>query len=163
MPATATVTYQQEFIAGDGDTMGTIWLELLPLLAAHYQEIASDQDILLDIDFQKYLAMERLGILKVYTARVDDVLIGYAAFVVAPNPHYLGSKQAKNDVLYVAPEHRRGRVGMRLLQFCDKQLTALGAQISWHHQKIAHPALGRLLKHLGYEEREIVWARRLDK
>lgn len=134
------------------------------VLLRHWAEITHYRDIPLNIDWERYELAEQLGKLRSYTARVDGQLIGYIAFFVDHNVRYRDSLQAVQDVLYLLPEYRcRPRVGLRLIAFCDLELASEGVQVARHHQKIAHPALGRLLEISGYEREEVLWAKRLDR
>ncbi|MFO0467329.1 MAG: GNAT family N-acetyltransferase [bacterium] len=137
--------------------------DALPLLEQHRQEIAHFQDILLDVDVRLYCNADVSDRLRVYTARDGDRLVGYACYFVGSNPHYQASKQAKQDVLYLHPDYRAGRTGLRLVEFADAQLAIEGVQCVYHHVKDAHPALGRILGFLGYEPVERVYVKRLDR
>lgn len=132
------------------------------LLELHYREIAQHPDIALDVDADAYRAMEANGALRVYTARVGGELVGYAVFLVGRNPHYCQSLQARCDVFYVAPDRRGYRLGVELVRYSERMLAAEGVQVVYHHTKIAHPLLARLLEHLGYDAVEVNYARRLD-
>lgn len=146
------------------------------LLESHYREISTYQDIPLDFDVSAYQAAEAADRLRIYTARyagamhfgdgmthVENRMIGYAAFIVAPNAKSKGSLQADCEAAYVEPSFRRGRIGLRLLSFADDQLRADGVQVVRHHVKLKHPALGRLLQSgLGYTPDETIFTRRLD-
>lgn len=145
--------------------------EMLPLLSAHWREVAQFQDIPLDVDIATYLNAESSGLARCYTVREpfvfdtfppsSNALVGYAVFFVRPNPHYRASVQAVQDVLYLDPSMRGGKGG-EFIGWCDEQLRAEGVQISYHHAKLAHPQLGKALARLGYEPVETIWARRLD-
>jgi GNAT superfamily N-acetyltransferase len=141
-----------------------LWPELEPLCHRHKDEIAHYADIPLNIDKGAYEKAEAAGILKVYTARSvpDFALIGYAIYFIGPNMHYRDSIQARQDVVYLAPEWRKGRLGMRLIAYADDRLRDWGVQVCHHHQKLAHPAIGKVLEHLGYEAVEQIWSKRLD-
>lgn len=151
-----SVTFQRERLAG-------LWDEITPLLKEHWREIATYPDIPLDPDVERYTAVEASGWLTVFTAREDGELVGYAVFMVAGNMHYRSSRIGIADVVYIAPAHRRGGTGVALLRYADAQLAADGVQAVFHHQKVAHPALGKVLEHRGYEHVENIWAKRLDK
>lgn len=139
-----------------------LWGEMEALLDRHYQEISHNPDIPLAPDKARYKALEDAGKLRMFTVRGDGELIGYAIFIVATGLHYSGSLQAKQDVLFVDPSSRGRGAGIKLLRFADAELAAEGVQLVYHHTKLAHPALGRLLEHLGYEPVETVYSRRLD-
>ena len=133
--------------------------EIKPLLHEHWQEIATYQDIPLDPDYPAYEMAEQHGRLRIFTARRDGVLVGYGVLFVG-NLHYKSSRIATQDILFVLPEHRLGRVGFGLVRFLDAQLKAEGVQVVYQHVKLAHPALGRVLSHVGYEPVETIYARR---
>lgn len=141
-----------------------LWDEALPLLVAHWREIAHYQDIPLDPDQAIYQSAADAGILRCYTVRRDasdrGELMGYAIFFVRPNPHYCSSLQAVQDVLYISPS-ARGTTGYRFIRWCDEQLRAEGVQAVYHHVKAAHN-FGRMLERLGYECVDLIYARRLD-
>lgn len=139
----------------------TVIEEILPLLHEHYAEIAHYQDIPIAIDIEAYLKAERQGILRIYTVRHGGELIGYALFAVKPSIKYSGSLQAQQDVLYLSPAFRKGRVGMRFIQWCDTQLKAEGVQVCYQHVKAAHN-FGPMLERMGYELIDHIYGRRLD-
>lgn len=139
-----------------------VWEEAMPLLHAHWREVAHYEDIALQPDRSVYAASDAAGLIRFYSARADARLVGYALFFVRPNPHYAQSVQAAQDVLYVDPAYR-GLTGYRLIQYADEQLRSEGVQAVYHHQKRAHPQLGRVLERLGYEPVDVIWARRLDR
>ncbi len=143
------------------ESSATVIDEIKPLLEAHYAEIAHYKDIPINCDFDAYLRLEAAGRLRIYGIRVDAILIGYAIFTVAKSLHYSGSLQAHQDVLYLDPAYRKGRVGLRFIQFCDSQLQADGVQVVFHHVKAAHN-FGPMLERMGYELIDHIYGRRLD-
>jgi GNAT superfamily N-acetyltransferase len=133
--------------------------DALPLLTKHKQEIDHWKDTPLRVERTFYRLREDAGTLRIYTARRQQ-LVGYAVFFVDVHPHN-GERTALADVVYLEPEERRGRVGLNLLLFAEHQLRADGVEAIYHAVKIAHPTLGRILQHQGYEEVERIWAKRL--
>jgi hypothetical protein len=139
-----------------------IFEEAEPLLQMHYQEIAHYHDIPLIPDRANYLKMQELGMLRFFSIRDEErKLEGYAVFLVRPNIHYSTSIQASQDILFLNPAHRKGRIGYRFIQWCDLQLKLEGVQVVYHHVKKAHN-FGPMLERLGYEEIDIIYGRRLD-
>lgn len=136
--------------------------EAIPLLQSHYEEIAFYRDIPLSPNRAIYEASDRSGNLRVYTVRDAGTLIGYGVFAIALAPHYTTSLQASEDVLYLRQDARGKTIGYRFLAWCDEQLRAEGVQVVSHHVKKHHPALGKLLVNLGYDEQETIYTRRLD-
>ena len=136
--------------------------EAMPLFYEHWREISHYLDIALEPDREIYAKAAEMGMLKVFTAREDGVLIGYAAYMVRANIHYKSSIQAQQDVLFVTKEKRRGTVGMRLIAYADKCLAKMGVQVVVQHVKVAHN-FGPLLERLGYEHVEHIYTKRLDR
>ena len=151
----AISAFQREAVNG-------LWQEVVPLLESHWREIAHYPDIKLNPDIEAYNTLESKGLLRCYTARVNGVLVGYAVYVVRGNPHYLDSLQAVQDVLFVLPEYRQSRIGIRLIKFSDEQLAGEGVQVVMQHVKVAHD-FGPLLERLGYEKVEYIFSKRLDR
>lgn len=109
--------------------------EIEHLLQLHYQEVALHKDeIPLDPDWPRYVAMEERGNCHVYTARLDGRLIGYSVFFTHQHIHYSGTMVANNDILFVHPEYRKGSsAGIKLIKFSEEQLKAMGViKLTWH-------------------------------
>lgn len=141
------------------------WIgEAMPLIERHWHEVSHYKDIPLDIDRDGYERADAADMLRLYTMRDarSRMLIGYALYIVGPNFHYRASRQAKQDVLYLAPEHRGLWMGSRLVRFADDAMRAEGVQVCYQHVKLDHPALGSVLRRNGYEPIEIIWGKRLD-
>lgn len=136
-----------------------LWYEALPLLYAHWKEIAHYQDIELVPDRGRYEELERRGVVRTYTARHRDLLVGYALFLVAPSLHYAQILQANQDVVYLQP-NMRGGAGYRFLTYCTDQLQAEGVEVVYHHTKRAHN-FGRVLERQGFELVDLIYAKRL--
>lgn len=142
---------------------GSIFEEIKPLLCAHFDEIAHYKDILLNPDYGRYFEAEHHEHLRIYAARAHGVLIGYAIYFVRPALHYRHSLQAHQDILYLAPEHRRGGLGRALIEYADESLRAEGVQVVIQHVKHKRELnFGPLLKRIGYEFMDELWTRRLD-
>ncbi|MGO8854407.1 MAG: hypothetical protein ACLQO1_01665 [Steroidobacteraceae bacterium] len=137
--------------------------EIKPLLERHHAEIAHYPDIPLKVNDEFFLEADRKGVLRLFTIRCAQELIGYAVFFVAPSPKYMTSLQAHQYVLYLAPEYRRGRVGLHFIDWCDGELKGGGVQVVYQHVK-TDPKLnfGRLLESLGYTRIDEIYGRRLD-
>lgn len=146
------ITVQRELIAD-------MLEEAKPLTQAHWREIAHYPDIELQPDWEFYRTSPAL---RCYTAREDGALIGYAVFGVGRNKHYMGSLQAVQDIAFVHPEHR-GTAGVRMLRFAEQELRREGCQVVYHHTKKSHPLMALLLQRMGYEEVDVIYAKRLDK
>lgn len=132
----------------------TLINEMRPLLERHWQEVAlCDAFGPVDIAEDAYHRAEEGGMLRVYTARRNGALVGYAAYFVLPNLHYRTKPVAESDVFFLAPEERQGLAGLRLLQFADKALTAEKVAVIINRVKVAHDC-GRLFERMGYKQHE---------
>lgn len=140
-----------------------VYDEARDLVEAHWREIATHKDIRLEPDIARYRAFDRLGVLRCFTARLGGTIVGYAVFIVQAHLHYAESIQALQDVIYVAPEHRRKGVGRMLSAVAEKALKEEGVQEIHQHVKKAHPELGFMLAADGYVETETIMSKRLDK
>lgn len=161
---------------------GALLDEALPLLRAHWKEVAHYQDIPLKVDYATYLRSDAAGIVRCFTARdvspmaavgihgeipespraqhAGAALLGYALFFVRFAPHYADSLQAVQDVVYL-DRSIRGGTGFRFLRWCDDQLAEEGVQAVYHHVKVEHN-FGPLLERQGYELVDLIYAKRLD-
>jgi GNAT superfamily N-acetyltransferase len=132
------------------------------LLVQHWQEIAYYKDIPLDVAWDHYEAVEKLGMFRIYTARLAQELIGYACYQVSHHLHYRSSIHAVQDVLYLTPEHRGLEIGGQLVAYADAMLASEGVQVVTHHSKINFP-IDAVLRRQRYELIETVWGKRLDR
>lgn len=136
--------------------------EILPLLHLHHNEVAAFKDIPLDPDWDAYLSMQSMGILRVFTARDGlGALVGYASFVVMPNPHYRTSLQATCDAIFVHPTQRGRFVGAGLLSAVHERLKQEGVVVIHLHASVDYD-LESLLARAGYKLIEKNYAARLE-
>lgn len=152
------------------------WAKLDALLAegledmafADFEEVEVDRDkVPLAIDWQHYRHLEKLGTYRIIAAHADGVLAGYNAFFINRHTRAKDTLQAVNDVLYLAPEHRQGMNGARFLKESDQMLVEIGARKVQYGIKLGvrigarAGTVGDLLRHLGYNHIEQVYAKAL--
>ena len=145
--------------------------EAIPMLEAHYLEIATDKSIKpLDPDLDRYQAMEEAGVLRIFTVRLaavdaetDDTillgrgrLIGYFVSIIMKGLHYQQTPLAINDIMYIDPAYRGGTVGYRMMKGAAADLKNLGADILTIHMKTDYP-FRSLLEKLDYHLTEENW------
>jgi GNAT superfamily N-acetyltransferase len=133
--------------------------EFWPLLQKQWHEIANFKDsIPLDPNFSAYARADQEKRLLVLTARQEGQLIGYSVFFLVFSPHYQSTLFAINDVIYVSPEHRKGRLGLTLVRESERWVKSIATErqvrvkISWH-VKLCND-FHELLTRLGYEIEE---------
>lgn len=134
--------------------------EIKPLLHAHWEEIARYPDIPLEPDWEQYKKAEAAQQLRIFTVRVTGRLVGYGVYFVTPGLHYKSSRQATQDILFLAKDYRRGGVGRDLIRFADSILAAQGVEVVYHHVKARHN-FGPLLEREGYELVDLIFGKRL--
>lgn len=135
--------------------------EMLPIFADHFEQIAHYKDIKLDPDFEVYANCWNAGMLRIFTARNEGELCGYAVFFVRSNPHYKASIQATQDILFLTKAMRTGLTGFKFIKWCDDQLREDGVQAVYHHVKVARD-FGKVLERIGYKLVDLIYSRRLD-
>lgn len=141
--------------------------EFQPLLWLHWREIANYQDTIpLAPNFDLYARADAAGRLLALTARMGNDLVGYSIMMLLHPPHYSTTFVAMNDVIWVAPDHRKGRVGLSLIRESERCCKARGCiKISWHvKEKNADGSdnpLAPVLRKLGYEGEELTLGRLL--
>lgn len=131
--------------------------ELLPLLEAHNKEVPQ-LGLGIDPDLATYKKMADSGVLRIYTARVAEILVGYQIFFVMYHPHRRASFEASQDVLYLDPEVRMGLVGVKFISWCDKQLEKEGVHVIFH-QISAENDFGKIFLRMGYRKMDITYGR----
>lgn len=136
--------------------------EMVPLWKEHYSEIADPIYQKLNPDLGIYKTCNERGVLRIFTARQKNSLIGYQVFFVGPHPHHRESIQAQQDILFVSPSARVGLNGYRFIKWCADELRKEGVQIV--HQRIsAHHDFGPMLKRMGYELEDLTYSKQLQE
>jgi len=135
--------------------------DLKLLLPRHHDEIEHDKAAVpFDPDYDTYEILDNAGALHLVMVRSDGVLIGYHSFVIRPHIHSRRTLTAFADVYYVAPEHRKGTIGIRLFTFAEKTLKDRGVrQIYNATTKIVDN--GPIFRRLGYTHIEDVYVKEI--
>ena len=132
------------------------------LLHRHWDEVALNKDVMvLRPRWDVYQRMQATNQLIVMGAWSDDELIGYSASFITQHLHYASMTYAQNDVLFVAPEHRKTSVGIKLMRATEAEAKHRGAKLMLWHAK-EHSRLDDLLKRMsGYAVQDIIYSRKL--
>lgn len=146
--------FKQEFLA-------TCFEEAGELFELHYREIALNQDaIKLNPDIEQYEEAEKIGALKIFTARDEGKIVGYFAVLVTRSLHYADHIYANNDVIFLHPEYRKGFTASKLIKFALDCLAQDGISMVFINTKLHRP-FDILLRRLGFDHVENVYAKRL--
>lgn len=104
--------------------------ELKALAQRQFDEVGVEREAVpLDPDWDRYFEYERAGILHIWTARANGVLVGYVVCLVAPGIHHVSTLHAYADLFYLAPEWRNGTRGWRFLKSVEAPLKAMGVKV----------------------------------
>lgn len=147
------IDYQREQITPD------LISEILPLAQVHFKEVDPFSDKPLALHVEQYLQAE--AILRVYSAREGERLVGYAVFTVTKHPHYEDMLQATQDLLFLSPQARHGDEGPNFMRWCDEELANEGVDVIFQYASDRRD-IGPILERLGYKQIQRLYARRLD-
>lgn len=127
----------------------------------HWKEVADEKDLMVfDPDYARYRQLIEANRLVVVTARLDNNLIGYVFYMLAPHLHYKTRLMALEDIHYVTPEHRHQGAGKEMLTKGEEVLKAMGVCYVFLRTKVKHDH-GELFAQIGYTQVETVWGKRL--
>jgi hypothetical protein len=104
----------------------------------------------LDVDVEKMLALEKLGVFKVWTARQDDLLIGFIEFHVSPTLHHRTTLFAIDGGHYLLPEFRDIFVHIKMWRSALTALQGMGVAAVLAHDNPRRP-LGAFFRRLGFD------------
>lgn len=131
---------------------------LKPLLPAHYQELALNQDkVPLSPQFDKYIAAEHRGELLFVVLRNAGQMAGYFIGFIAPGLHYSTCLTCQMDIFYVHPDHRGNGAGFQLFKFVEDQLKKRKVQRMFVGSKM-HKDASWLFEKLGYKPVETYYS-----
>ena len=150
-----------EFSLGSVDEMERVGALLLE---QHYDELTLHKEhVKLNVDWERYRALEKAGKLLAIFAKVGGELVGYSVFILGTNMHYRDLKTANNDVLFLAKPYRNGTtLGLRLIRESEKRLLELGVnKVIWHIKKSRD--FGPVLARMGYIEEEVLMGKILER
>lgn len=138
--------------------------EVQPLLDRNWEEIANYRDFVpLAPNYARFAVLATAEKIIVVTARENGALVGYASFILDTQLHYATVLLAENGIIWVAPEKRGKRVGLRLIQAAEREVVSRGACIMRFREKINHPLLGKILTIMGYTKTEIIHEKILQR
>jgi len=124
--------------------------EMKPLLVKHWEELANYKDIRpLDVDYDKYVMLNRIGYIRVFTVRDEGKLIGYASFYISANLHYQTWNHAAVDVYYLDPDYRLTGLGIKMFEEIEAWLKSMNVKSAVVMDKVHHSHEKFFLK-MGY-------------
>lgn len=125
--------------------------ETIPIQQGYWEEVAGPfHSFPPDVDWKTYRLAQEKGFLKVICGRVDGVLKAGTFIVIAPHSHY-ACISASLPLLFVHPDYRKGREGLRLVKLAIEEAFNSGAQMMMTHGGV-HNDVYRLFEHLGFSD-----------
>ncbi len=140
------------------ENIGDLRDEIAPLFQEHWKVISDAypaSELRVNWDFYTELGNS----LRLFTARFDGVLIGYAMVFLLKHPHRSLDVVATVDAFYVVPEYRFGGTANKLLNFAEESLKKIGA--SFLDFAVRDAVHKRWLGFLGYKQTEVLMERAL--
>lgn len=147
------IKYQQEFMCNAEE-------EIAPLAQLEWDE-SGHPDEGLCINWDAYFDLEDRGIVKFFTARDDDRLIGYCVVILSEPLTTKGSIVALYDSVYVDKAYRSKGLGRDLFSFVEKCMVDDGVYRVLASSSAKNP-IGRFLQMMGYAEMETKYEKRLS-
>jgi GNAT superfamily N-acetyltransferase len=125
--------------------------ETVPVQQGYWEEVAGPfHQFPPDVDWKTYKMAQERGCLKVLCGRVGGELKAGAFIVITPHPHY-ACIAASLPLLFVHPDYRKGREGIRLVQRAEEEAAKSGAQLMMTHGGV-HNGVYRLFEHMQYQD-----------
>lgn len=131
------------------------------LLVLHREELATNKKLMiLKPDRQKYKKLEDLGCLKTLMLFDNEKMIGYSILILTNALHYMDLTMGQSDVLFIHPDYRKGRWGIKLIQETEKLAKNHGIKfITWHGKE--NTSFSHLMPKLGYQVQDIIFSKEL--
>mgnify|MGYP000061752851 CR=1 FL=1 len=139
------VDYRQEFLSQSED-------EVTPLAILEWEESGHPTQEL-HIDWDSYNRLEDAGQLKFFTARKDELLIGYFVVIVVSPLTTKHELMGVYDAVYVHKDYRKSTVGKRLFKFVETCMKEDGIYRVLASSSAKSP-IGNFLTRMGYHEVE---------
>lgn len=111
-------------IAMQVEDWATLWNDGQELMRENHKE-TGDEGLEFDPDAEGYQALYDQGRLVVLTVRDDQTLVGYLAFVILNHFHSRKVKCAFEELFYLSPKYRKGRLGIDVMNFAERVLPVL--------------------------------------
>ena len=134
---------------------------IIKLFDEHYKELSVTQELKLNPDYDVYFNADKKNLVKVVLCEDDSELVGYIVFFVGPNLHYKDCLLATEDIYYLKPEYRKGRIGIKMFKFAEEYLKSIGINMIRYSTK-THLDNSRLFEYLGCNFIEKVFIKRIQ-
>ena len=134
-----------------------VWKEGMPLVEAHCLEIGQKFPVL----SKSFIDLDKMGKLRIFTARDDCKLVGYAIYIVDTNMMQSGEFVARDVGLYLIPEYRKSGNAASLMGYAEQSLKEYGITEIFQHIPAKSTRIGTMLERTGYVPIEVVYRKEL--
>jgi len=141
------------------ETWTAIDQEIEEVAGFHWDELALDKLLFeRDLDHERYLKMDELGMMHVVTARDENKLVGYIVCFVMPHLHYKSSGlTALADMYFLMRQYRNG-AGVRMFMEMERGLKAKGV-IRAHMSCKVHENHTKLFEAMGWDLTDLTFSK----
>lgn len=133
------------------EPLETCWDEIVELGRTHWHETMEyyrgRQEF--NPQFERYNSYDKIGWLITFTVRDEGKMIGYSLIYITPSMH-TQQMIATEDTIFLLPEYRKGRNGLRFHQYVEAELKNRGVKEIIVTAKPSSAAC-RLLEYIGFE------------
>lgn len=134
--------------------------ELKAIYPEHYEELALSKETDLDMDYETYKNLDKLGKICLITCRKDDELVGYINFFISTHMHHKSCVVAHEDIYFVKKLYRKGRIGIKLFQYAEEKMREKKINRIVYGTKI-YQDNSKLFEYLGYTFFEKLYTKQL--
>ena len=120
---------------------------ILHLVSAHAKEMYGEEG---NPDLNHFFTIANAGLARVYIARDENQIVGYAMFLLHRDLFKAHVRQAECVAVYVMPEYRGTFIAKRLLQFAENMLAEKDGATRLISTTSKDPRLQAFYKRLGY-------------
>ncbi len=133
--------------------------EMKPFLEEHHKEAGLYSDLIdLDPNYELYSLMNKTGVCHMFTARDDDILIGYCVTFIQPHPHCKNENFAVNDIVYVGKEYRHTEVASEMISELELIMKQKGVTVMTFTMK-TFKTFESLLDSLDFDKSEVIFTK----
>lgn len=139
--------YKEEFFNDE------LIAELSFLTELSWKEANCAPESTYDPDWEKYTELNEANILRLYTVRIEDVLVGYLTFIVGPTLHSKQAIHALHDSMYILKHNRKGGTAKDLISYAEVDFKNEGIN-TMVMTVMVHRDFSVALKQLGFKQSE---------
>ena len=135
--------------------------ESWPLLELHREELATYKHLMiLKPDMEKYQTLQKAGNLIGLGLFDGEKIVGYSIFILTNALHYCDLKIGQNDIIYIHPDYRNTKWGIKLIHESEKAMREHDRKmIMWHGKENTNFAA--LMPKMGYIVQDIMFSKEL--